>query len=106
MALPTAVPKVAKKTVTHIYNGFVYKDRFLLPDAAPSGSTARLVFVDSSNTSIAQIAVSFSGKAVEFSTTASLSTVPDGAGFYCYVHLGNEASGKEHLIAYGTTFVR
>lgn len=106
MALPTAVPKVARKTVTHIYNGFVYKERFRLPDSAPTGSTARLIFVDSSGSSIAQTTTNVSGRSVEFSVTVDLSIVPDGAGFYCYLHLSNEASGKEHLIAYGTTFVR
>lgn len=106
MALPTAVPKVARKTVTHIYNGFVYKERFMLPGAVPANSSARLIFVDSAGTSIAQISTNISGNKVEFSVTSDLSIIPDGAGFYCYVHLGNESSGKEHLVAYGTAFVR
>ena len=106
MALPTAVPKVARKTVTHIFNGFAYKERFNLSDTVPSGSSARLIFVDSSGTSIAQTATNVTGRAIEFNVSANLGTIPDGAGFYCYLHLGNEAAGKEHLVAYGTTFVR
>lgn len=106
MALPTSVPKVARKTVTHIFNGFAYKERFVLPDTPPSGSSGRIVFTDSSGTSVASLTTNIVGKNVEFNSSIDLSIIPDGAGFYCYVHLSTQSSGQEHLIAYGTTFVR
>lgn len=106
MGLPPSVPKVARKTVTHIYRGYVYKERFILPDSPPAGSGARMVFVDSSGSLINYVSTTAVGKKLDFISTTNLSNVPDGAGFYCYLQLINEPVGKEHLIAYGTTFVR
>ena len=107
VAIPTSVPKVARKTVTHIFIGAQYKERYVLPGTPPAGSTVRKVFVDSGGSTIVSITGSISGNVAYFNLASStLISVPDGAGFYCYLHLSDEASGREHMIAYGTTFVR
>ena len=107
MTLPGSVPKVARKTITHIFKGAQYKERYFLPGKPPSGSTVRKVFTDSSGSTIASITGSIVGSTAVFNvSSAGLANVPDGAGFYCYLQLSNESSNREHMIAYGTTFVR
>lgn len=105
--MTSPVPKVARKTVTVIQQGSVYKEEYRLPTAAPTGTTARLEWRNSSGGLITQINGTVSGNLVSFRASYSaVASVPDGAGFYCYVHLPTDASGDEHMICYGQTFRR
>lgn len=107
MGLPRYIPKIARKTVTHIFRDAQYKERYMLHAAPPNGSSVRKVFIDSSGEEIVSINGSISGNKATFNVAPStLSDVPDGAGFYCYIQLADEPSEWEHMIAYGTTFVR
>lgn len=105
--MTSPVPKVGRKTVTVIQQGSVYKEEYLLPTSAPTGATARQEWRDSAGTLITQISGTVSGNKVTFrSAYSAVASVPDGAGFYTYVHLPTDGQGEEHLIRYGTTFRR
>lgn len=105
--MTSPVPKVARKTTTVIQQGSVYKEEFLLPAAAPSGTTARQEWRNSSGTLITQINGTVTGNRVNFRASYSaVSSVPDGAGFYTYLRLPTDPTGDEHMVRYGTTFRR
>lgn len=98
---------VARKTITTIQEGSVYKEKFLLPATAPSGTTARMEWRDSAGAVIANATGTVSGNTVTFSVSyATVEDVPNGAGFYCYVNLPGDDAADEHMIRYGTTFRR
>ena len=106
MTLP-AVPLVARKTITTIQDGSVYKERFTLPKALPAGSTVREEFFDSAGASLGEIEGTVTGHYVEFNLPYSaVAGVPNGAGFYCYVHLPEDDADAEHMVRYGTVFRR
>lgn len=107
MTISPSVPTVARKTVTTIQEGSVYKERYILPAAAPSGTTVRQEWRDSSGALIAEIDGTVSGNAVMFeSPYAMVADVPNGAGFYCYMHLPTDGDDDEHMVRYGNTFRR
>ena len=112
MAL-SPVPLVARKSITTIQDGSVYKDRFTLMDTLPvAGSTVRTVFKDSAGAEIAEITGTLRtagavGTYVEFEVPYSeVEFVPNGAGFYTYVHFAGDDSVTEHMVRYGTVFRR
>lgn len=103
----TSVPMVARKSITTIQEGSVYKERYVMPVALPSGSTARQEFRDSSGASVGEITGTVDGSYVWFERPyTDVTAVPNGAGFYCYVHLPTDAVGAEHMVRYGTVFRR
>lgn len=105
MTLPT-LPLVARKTITTIQEGSVYKERWVLNAAPPAGSTSRQVFHDSSGAVIAEILGTVTGHYIEFlNPYTDVSEVPNGSGFYCYVSTPAD-DGDEHMVRYGTVFRR
>lgn len=106
MAL-SAVPMVARKTITTIQEGSVYMERWVMVTALPAGTTARQVFNDSSGAQVAEIVGTINGHYVEFEVPyTEVQYVPNGAGFYCYVDLPTDDPTEEHMIRYGTVFRR
>lgn len=109
MTLP-AIPLVARRTITTIQEGSVYKERFILPHAIDSSSDVRMEFKDSSGAIVAEIEGEVNatyGHYIEFMVPyAEVETVPNGAGFNCYISLPDDSVGDEHMIRYGTVFRR
>ena len=110
MTLP-AVRRVARKTITTIQEGSVYKERFVEPAALADDTTVRMVFRDSSGADVAEIIGYINednNHYVEFlASYAEVSEVPNGAGFYVYIHLADDDDPlAEHMIRYGTVFRR
>lgn len=109
MTLP-AVRFVARKTITTIQEGSVYKERYVEATALPTDATVRQVFIDSSGAQVAEITGSVNPsypRYVEFTAPyADVAEVPNGAGFYCYVHFSGDAAADEHMIRYGTVIRR
>lgn len=99
---------VARKTVTHIQSGSVYKDRFTLPFTPDPGSTVREIFVDSSGAQIQDDVIgSINGHYIEFRTPYdAVEQVPNGAGFYIYLNNGGDDPDGEDMLYYGTVFRR
>ena len=101
------VAMVARRTVTTIQQGSVYKERWTLSDEQPPGTTARQVWFDSAAGEICEIVGEVDGRVVTFQVPyADVDIVPNGAGFYTYIHLPDEPSEDEHMIRWGTTFRR
>jgi hypothetical protein len=101
---------VARKTITTIQEGNVYKERFVEPAALPADTTVRMVFKDSSGADVAEITGYINTQNnhyVEFNSPyADVADVPNGAGFYVYIHLSADDPADEHMIRYGTVFRR
>ena len=106
MAAP--VKFVARKTVTYIQEGSVYKDQFTLPFEPDYGSTVREVFLDSAGAQIGEDVVGeIDGRRIQFRTPyANVEAVPNGAVFYIYLHLAGEDPEDEDMAFYGTVFRR
>jgi hypothetical protein len=102
------VKYVARKTVTHIQEGSVYKDRFTLPFEPAYGSTARIMFLVSDGSQVGEdLAGELDGKHISFRHPyASVEEVPNGALFYIYLHLAGEDAEDEDMAFYGTVFRR
>lgn len=104
--MTSAAPAVARKSVTTIQFGSVYKERYVLPGEAPVGTTARQEWRDSAGAVIAEITGEVDGRYVTFREQYSVvDEIPNGAGFYCYIAFPDEG-GDEHMVRYGTTFLR
>src|SRR6478752_3093383 len=102
--MPNA-PLVARKTVTTIQEGSLYKERFTLTYDAPYGTLARMVFKDSAGADIVEIIALVNGYYVEFRESYDVvAEVPNGAGFYCYIQ--EPGSDDWEMVRYGTTFRR
>lgn len=106
--MPTPLlSRVARKTVTRIQPGSVYKERFTIPSVLPAGSTARTEFFDSAGSLVAEVVGTVEGRHVLFHIPyLEVEPVPNGAGFYTYVHIEGEPVEDEHMIAYGSVFRR
>jgi hypothetical protein len=101
------MPRVARKTVTRIQEKSVYKERWTLPHELPAGSTARQEFLDSAGALIAEVVGTISGRYILFEVPyVEVEQVPNGAGFYCFVHIDGEDPGDEHMAFYGSVFRR
>lgn len=97
---------VARKTVTHIQEGSVYKHRWTLPFEVPPGSTIRTVFLTSDGAPVAEVAGTIEGRYAQFYTPyADVEVVPNGAVFYVYLGLPDEPD-EEHMLWYGSVFRR
>lgn len=106
MAAPAKL--VARKTVTYIQEGSAYKDRWTLPfDPAP-GTTARLIFLDSSGAQIGdEIDGTISGRYLSFRESYDVvEQVPNGALFYVYLDWAGGDPDGEDMYLYGTVFRR
>lgn len=98
---------VARKTVTHIQDGSVYKDRFTLPFVPEPDSTVRIMFLDSAGAQIQDDVIgTINGRYLEFRTPYDdVAQVPNGAAFYVYLTNGDDADGED-MAFYGTVFRR
>lgn len=104
--MTSAAPMVARKSVTTIQEGSVYKERYVLPAEAPVGTTVRQEWRDSAGAVIGDITGEVDGRYVTFRESYSeVENIPNGAGFYCYITLPGEGT-DEHMVRYGTTFRR
>ena len=100
-------PLVARKTITTIQAGSVYRDRWPLNYTPPVGSTVRRVFFDSAGAELVSIDGTVAGRIVEFREPYSgIEMVPNGAGFYTYIHHAGDGAADEQMICYGTVFRR
>jgi hypothetical protein len=107
MTTPASVPMVARKSITTIQEGSVYKERYTLAATPPAGTTARQEWRDSAGAVIAEIDGVVSGQYITFQAPyADVAEIPNGAGFYCYMHLPTDAAADEHMVRYGVTFRR
>lgn len=107
MTTPASVPMVARKTITTIQEGSVYKESYLLPATPPSGTTVRQEWRDSAGALITEIVGEISGQYAVFQVPyADVADVPNGAGFYCYMQLPTDDPNDEHMVRYGNTFRR
>lgn len=105
--MPAPVKFVARKTVTHIQQDSVYKDRFTLPFAADTGTTARIIFLGSDGAQIAEIDGVVDGRYVSFREAYdTVAEVPNGALFYIYLDIGGGDPDGEDMAFYGTVFRR
>jgi hypothetical protein len=101
----SALPTVARKTVTHIQDGSRYRDWYGLGTFLPVGSTVRRVFLDSAGAQLAEVIGEINGRRAEFDVDyAEVEVVPNGAGFYTYVTVDGEDG--ETMLCYGTVFRR
>lgn len=97
---------VARKSVTTIQAGSVYKERFIFARALPVGATARQEFMDSSGAVVTELIGTVDGNTITFHNAyADVEFVPNGAGFGCYLTDPADDAG-EHLMIYGTVFRR
>lgn len=102
-----AVPMVARKTITTIQEGSVYKERYALKAAPPAGTVARQEWRDSAGAMLMEIFGEIEGNYVTFTVPyEDVADIPNGAGFYCYVQLPDDGPTDEHMVRYGTTFRR
>lgn len=100
-----ALELVARKTVTHIQDGSRYRDRFHAGTTFPPGSTVRQIFKDSAGADIVEIDGTIDGKFVVFDVPYDdISAVPNGAGFYTYVHYTD--TDDDQMARYGSVFRR
>ena len=102
--MPNPIPRVARKTITTIQEGSVYKERWAAPAKFPPGYTVRNVFYDSAKNQLASVDGTLEGNQVLFSTPYDdVAVVPNGAMFDCLV---TDLQGDDHLFRYGTVFRR
>lgn len=107
--MTSTVPLVARKTITTIQEGSVYKERYVLASPIDLDATVRMDFKDSSGGDIVSVTgtVERDGYYLEWERPyPEVETVPNGAGFYVYVHLPEDPPGAEHMVRYGTVFRR
>lgn len=106
--MSSPVKFVARKTVTYVQEGSVYKDRFVLPFEPDYGSTVREVFLDSAGAQIgADVVGEIDGRYIQFRVPyGEVEQVPNAANFYIYLHLAGEDAGDEDLAFYGSVFRR
>lgn len=98
---------VARKTITTIQSGSVYKERWVLPDEQPSGTTVRIVFLDSAGGELVQFPGTVDRFTLQFNEPYnSVDIVPNGAGFYVYVQRPDDDETDEHMVRYGSVFRR
>lgn len=98
---------VARKSVTTIQEGSVYKERYTLSQAQPDGTTARQVFFDSAGVPLAEIFGEVDGRTITFANPyADVAVVPNAAGFYCYIQRSDDSLDDEHMVRYGSVFRR
>lgn len=100
-----ALELVARKTVTHIQDGSRYRDRFHAGTTFPNDATVRQIFKDSAGADIVEIDGTIDGKFIVFDVPYDeVATVPNGAGFYTYVHYTD--TDDDQMARYGSTFRR
>lgn len=105
MAMP--VKFIGRKTVTHIQEGSVYKESFILPFDPGDGSDVRIVFLDSAGAEITGFAGEVVGRRLNFRQPyADVETVPNGALFYIYLTAAESLPGEEDMAFYGSVFRR
>jgi hypothetical protein len=105
--MTTAVPRVARKSITVLQQGSMYKEHWTLGSPLPDGTTTRQEFRDSAGALITEITGTVDGYYVDFSVPYSdVEHVPNGAGFYTYVQIPEDDPVDEHMIRYGTVFRR
>lgn len=100
----SAIPRVARKTITTIQDGSVYKERWAGQGVFPAGYSARIVFYDSAKNVLSEVYGDLDGSQVLFSVPyADVETVPNGAFFDCLI---TDNTGDDHLFRYGSVFRR
>lgn len=106
--MPAPVKFVARKTVTYVQEGSVYKDQWTLPFDPDPGTSVRMVFLDSSGAQIQNdIDGEVVGRYVRFRVPYDeVEQVPNGALFYVYLDIGGGDADGEDMAFYGTVFRR
>jgi hypothetical protein len=105
--MPTLDNLVARKTVTHIQAGSVYKHRWTVPFDPPVGASVRIEFLVSDGSTVATVDGEFDGRYAKFYAPYSeVEVVPNGALFYVYMHIDGEPAEDEHMLYYGSVFRR
>ena len=106
--MPAPAKLVARKTVTYVQEGSAYKDRWTLPFDVDLGTTARLVFLDSSGAQIGSDNTgTIEGRYLSFRAPyEAVAEVPNGALFYVYLNFGGSNLDGEDMLLYGSVFRR